>query len=419
MERALLGLFTLLSLIAAALIGPTGGHAQKIQALLIGKVMPEYPPASWFACEPLVDYALVPTGMFGGYSFSIEEAQRSVRAYFPRSDDKLHRYDFFTYRGVYMEAFAPSQIEAMRSAIVNRGSGALVEIGGITKNWAEGVNWPWVQSTLASVFPNDPDAGEVWAANIQAIHLPYKVVVNRDPSLPPLLRMFLPLGIEGVRGYWYIVLIVPRQGSTTWGWAKGAYPGVLGGDPPWLLSWKYHDSVTWSLADAVDAPWWDDVFYPSDQKYGLDIMMNLILYSLGRPLPDNVLLVNSVRHRFELHAQRMSTLTSYMDFVERFGVSTAKLLEAKRNVDLAMDKAMDTYLKGDYQRSLEECQEALDSIHNLEAKVVEWKNQALYWVYLTEWTAVAGTLMITGYVLYLLMLHRRLYRTVDTTRMTR
>lgn len=416
MKRRLLRVPIVAMLVLPTMVGWPGGHAQKIQALLIGKVMPEHPPASWFAYEPSVDYALVPTGVFGAYSFPIAEAQRSVRVYFPRSQERLQEYDFLTYRGVYMEAFVPSQIEAMRSTIMEGGSGALVEIGGITKNWAEGVNWPWVQSTLASVFPNDPAAGDIWAANVQG-NLPYKVVVNQDPSLPPLLRMFVPLGIESVRGYWYIVLIVPRQGATSWGWAKGAYPGVLGGDPPWLLSWRYHDSVTWSLADSLDTPWWDDAFYDSDQRYGLDIMMNMVLYSLGRPLPDDILLVNSVRQGFHLHGQRMSTLSSYLDFVEGFGVRSTRLLEAKQEVDLMTATAMDTYLQGDYELALEETQDAADAIHALEAKAVEWRNQVLYWIFLTEWAAVAGTLMITGYVLYVLMLQKRLYHAVDVTRM--
>jgi hypothetical protein len=42
--------------------------------------------------------------------------------------------------------------------ITEEGSGSFIEAGGTTMNWLEGVNGPWVDSTLAEVFPNDPGA---------------------------------------------------------------------------------------------------------------------------------------------------------------------------------------------------------------------------------------------------------------------
>ncbi len=396
----------------------------RINALLIGKVMPEHPPARWFAVEPLVDYSLVPTGTFRAYSFNLDEARRSVRIYFPRGDGGLSQYDFFTYRGVYMESLTANQIEGLRSAIVNGGAGAFLELGGITKNWGEGVNWPWVDSTLAEVFPNDPHGGEVWENNILG-SLPYKVVINRDKGLPPVLSMFLPLGIEEVRGYWYIVLLVPQAGSTTWGWARGAYPGVLGGDPPWLLSWTFGRGLTWSVADSLDTPWWDDAFNvvtpdgsSSDQRYGLDILMNLILHSMGRPLPENILAVNALRRDFQLTAERFSNLASLSDFVERFGVSSVKLMNEGDLLRGIVNEAEECYLEGDYEEAGARIAEARDGLYDLEARAMEWKDQALLWVYVTEWAAVAGTMTLAGYFLYAAMLRRRFYRQVGSTRRT-
>jgi hypothetical protein len=44
------------------------------------------------------------------------------------------------------------------------------------------------------------------------------------------------------------------------------------------------------------------------------------------------------------------------------------------------------------------------------------KDKALLWIYITEATAVTGTLMISGIVIWALMIKRRLYREVKTTR---
>ncbi len=40
----------------------------------------------------------------------------------------------------------------------------------------------------------------------------------------------------------------------------------------------------------------------------------------------------------------------------------------------------------------------------------------MFWIYLIEWFAVVGTFLISGIVLNLLMVRRRLYREVATTR---
>lgn len=319
-----------------------------------------------------------------------------------------------------MEALLPVQIENLRSGIVDEGMGAFLELGGITKNWAEGVNLPWVESTLAEVFPNDPGAGEIWEKykNLYG-NLAYRVEVNEDPALPPVISMFLSLGIENVRGFWYSVLLTPQQGATTWGWTRGSYPG----DPPWLLSWTYGKGMTWSVADSLDTPWWDDAFNlvtgdgsSSDQQYGLDILLNIVLHSLGRPLPDDVVLLNTIRRKFQLTAEKVSTLYSFMEFVERFGVSSSRLMAEQQVVEEIIVGAEELYLDGLYQDSLSELERADDAIHELENKAMRWKDQALFWIYLIEWTAVTGTLTIAGSFTYMAMLRRRFYRQVKITR---
>ena len=45
-------------------------------------------------------------------------------------------------------------------------------------------------------------------------------------------------------------------------------------------------------------------------------------------------------------------------------------------------------------------------------------NRAIFWVFVSEWLAVTGTSMVAGYVLWTLMVKRRLYREVSETRMS-
>jgi hypothetical protein len=144
--------------------------------------------------------------------------------------------------------------------------------------------------------------------------------------------------------------------------------------------------------------------------------MNIILHSLGRPLPQDIILVNAVRRDFELYTERASTISAFFDFVERFGVSSSRLVDEKGAVDLIVEGAMDSYLDGRYEEALDLAQEAHEALGDLELRTIKLKDQALFWVYLTEWAAVSGTGLITGYVIYLLMLRKRLYRDVRVTR---
>jgi hypothetical protein len=48
---------------------------------------------------------------------------------------------------------------------------------------------------------------------------------------------------------------------------------------------------------------------------------------------------------------------------------------------------------------------------------VKLKSRALRWVYLTEWLVTTGTLLASGYVAYSLLVRRRLYREIGTTRL--
>jgi hypothetical protein len=221
--------------------------------------------------------------------------------------------------------------------------------------------------------------------------------------------MFIPLGIEELRSS-YLVLMKPQQGAITWAWASGAYPGIVGDDPPLLLSWEYGEGMTWTIGQ-VGGPeglW-------RDQVYGLDMFVNLILHSLGRPLPEDIVLVNTIRQRFQLMTERVSSLYSFMDFVELFGASSFRLIDEQRVVEEIVENAENLYLDGLYQDSLIELRRGEEVIQDLEEMAVKWKNQALYWIYFIEWALVTGTLTLTGSFTYMVMLRRRLYRQVGLT----
>ncbi len=389
---------------------------ERINMLFIGQVVPETCPLQvWFDSEPAVTYTMVPTKVH--YSMSYDNARRFIKIYFPRNRDQTWGYDFFMFINPYFEPFTPVQVNNLRSAIVEGGSGAFQTLGGITINWAD-LNTPWLQSTLAEIFPNDPSAAGIWEGN-KLGNLPYKVVLEKDKGLPPVLEAFLPVGIEEVPGYWTIVLILPQEGATVWARAVGAYPGVAGAPHPWLLSWRYGEGMTWSVADDLDCPWWCGIYQPSEQRYGLDILMNIAYHSLGRPLTEDVVLVNAVRTSFRRYQEKASRLHSVLAFVEKFGASTDGIFKAREQLDQDLGAAMELYLNGRYQDALDESEDAIDGLVSLEEDSIELKNEALMWVYIIEWATVMGTSMVVGVAVYMLMIKRRLFRQVGLTRYSR
>ena len=62
--------------------------------------------------------------------------------------------------------------------------------------------------------------------------------------------------------------------------------------------------------------------------------------------------------------------------------------------------------------------ELRDLMTQIEAKSVELKDRALFWIYVIEWLVVSGVSMLCGFLLYTLMVRRRMYREVSVTRLS-
>jgi hypothetical protein len=63
---------------------------------------------------------------------------------------------------------------------------------------------------------------------------------------------------------------------------------------------------------------------------------------------------------------------------------------------------------------MKEVQRQLEELSNEAIKI---KDQALFWVYAIDWAAVSSTMLVCGFVLWSLMVKRKAYREVRTTRL--
>jgi len=61
-------------------------------------------------------------------------------------------------------------------------------------------------------------------------------------------------------------------------------------------------------------------------------------------------------------------------------------------------------------------EQAFEELKKVSDESVVMKEKALFWIYMVEWFTVMGTSVLTGFVLWTLMVRRRLYREVKVTR---
>jgi len=389
---------------------------ERLNILAVGQVMPgESPIPSWFDADPLVDYVLIPTDIdiMGGRSVAgqdvMEEAwRRFVRIYFPKTRDALLKdFDFFVFPDGYLEPFSTRQLADMRYAMEN-GLGCFVTMGGDLSGPTQKSYPGWKNSVLYDLMP--VELNDKMKQDGSQFHIK---VLKEDP---PVLSMFVPLGIEEVPGTTFTYLF-PKEGTTVW--AKLVSPQLpkwASGD--WLVSWRIGESggIFWTVADDLDHLWWWSMYGHSKNEYAMDVFLNILLYSTGRKLPSDISMIHQIRQLYWQYNQEKLLLFSLLDFVDRFGANTKVIERQIDEVDALKEQSFDEYRRQDFQSALDTIRVAIRQMGATSDNAMKLKNRALMWVYITEWTAVTGTLFAAGFVTYSLLVRRRLYREVTTTR---
>ena len=112
---------------------------------------------------------------------------------------------------------------------------------------------------------------------------------------------------------------------------------------------------------------------------------------------------------------RKMLIASLVDFVESFGANPRRILLVVQQCDDAQRNASDLYLRQEFNRAWSELESALDLMNRAEEVAERVKNDALLWVYVSEWLALTATSLVCGVLVWALMIRRRLYREVGMT----
>jgi hypothetical protein len=85
-------------------------------------------------------------------------------------------------------------------------------------------------------------------------------------------------------------------------------------------------------------------------------------------------------------------------------------------MDARQAEASRLYLASEYMQVDEVLSELMEEFSELEAELMRARDRAFFWMYVVEWTSIAGASALCGTVLWSLMVRRRLYRPAGTTR---
>jgi hypothetical protein len=191
---------------------------------------------------------------------------------------------------------------------------------------------------------------------------------------------------------------------------------------PWIVSWRpggMEAALAWVFADEFNMYWWGLTSESRDRNpYALDMMTNVILYSLNRPLIDDIHARREARHRISVYRTEKTLVISMLEWADMFGANTFGLSRELTDLDSRMAKSLDHYLDQEYAECTSMMEEVSLGLKAISTDAARLKDQALYWVYLSEWLAVSSAATIAGVTVWTLMIRRGMYKTIKTTRLT-
>ena len=136
-----------------------------------------------------------------------------------------------------------------------------------------------------------------------------------------------------------------------------------------------------------------------------------------RRLPENPAIFEEItRQLIDLNEMR-SYLIELLSFVETFGGRIDKLHAWIVEADELKALADQSYLEGDFDECLVRLADVKEEHLAISLGAIEAKRDALFWVYVVEWCSLMATFMVSGIILWSLMIRRRLYREVSTSRL--
>ena len=390
----------LITSIAGIAAEPRG---ERISIFLIGGTHPTGNPFTGYCMQdPLFTYALEPIPP----DLSDGEKQKLDRIYYPRTRDLLiDNFDMMVFFDARLQHFTSRQLNDLDYAFREGKMGSISTFG---PAWEQ----VWEVTTLYDTSPAK-DYTDEW------YHGPFYVRFWRERE--PIFTPFIELGMEKIIGDAYH-LMVEKEGATVWG-------QMLPRDTPWMISWRpggNEAGLQWVCTDGFNALWWGisgwgsvtgTIGVEGGNPYAIDMATNMVLYSVGRPLISDIHSRREARHLLAAFNEEKILILHMMDWADTFGANTIPLTLRLSDLEVEAEEVIQYYLEEEYGTVISMMNEISNKISVVTKDAVRLKDEAMFWVFVSEWLVVTSSSIISGVLLWSLMVRKRAYRRVGGTRL--
>jgi uncharacterized membrane protein len=362
-------------------------------------------PYPTYVVDPLT-FIVALTGMGGRTQ---DEIDKKMRLYMPRSHaDLVNKYDLIIMSDAVVRNFQSHYVQWIRDSVIEDGL-ALLMVGGYgsfggvpyrDSNWGETV----LQDALpVTCIPRGWDMGDQSVTQAGVLE-----IVNKEDEF----ATSLPFDEIGPYGVFHGVNIVSLKQTSN---LIANYRKSAGKRYPLLVYEEIGKGSGFALCSDW-TPYGGHVFIR--WPYYPDFALNLASYVTGNPVPQDLESAHRARVLMQDYGGLLDTLHSVMDFVAKFGANIAQAEEMLLEIDSGQKAGKNAYMNADMDLAITELERVMDELLVASDLIWKLKDEALFWVYVTEWVVVAGTGMICGFVLWTIMVRRRLYREIETTRLS-
>jgi uncharacterized membrane protein len=379
----------------------------RIRALFIGDpfLKPGYPTTALLE-DPKIQLTRIEAEI--GYSnpaVGFENMQRFLRLYLPRTESTLiENYDMLIITAIRSNDLKMEFQLWTKRAVEEHGFGLLMSddptsFGGADTVWTTGP--PWDDTPVGSILP-------VYQNERNSYRDHNFRIMPEEPN--PIT--------DGIR--WDRMPLIwshnrpdPKPGAKVLAVTTDETVATDPPNDPIIITWDVENGRTlafiwdWGGNGVVGLYHWE---------YWKDLISRLVYYPVRAKIPSDVAVTHKLRLQIGLYASEKNLLLSLIDFADTFGANTFALNSNLAETESLRKEVDELWIREEFEEALVAMDVAFESLAQDMEDAVMAKDRALLWVYVIEWLTVMGTSLVTGVVLWALMVRRRLYREVGATR---